>query len=193
MTTENTSLTDESQQVQVRMRGAQVEGLTVGNNWRRYHQDAKGLSLAITELIKQGLRSSDQAAVASPDNGLAWPRIQPSLNWSEFLLYRRQFRKTMAAIASGELTAPEPPENVADERHRVAIDFDGWAFADIAINPEWLEKTNVQELNDVLNDFLVGRALVPTQTELPEITALRERAMRLSPLPHTQSRTETLS
>ncbi len=85
-------------------------------------------------------------------------------------------------LVSGELRPPAPPQSEADAQQRVGIDFDGWAFAEVSLAPQWVDRVGVQQLNDAVDQFLVGRTLPLGEVELPEKVALDERARRLRSL-----------
>lgn len=170
--------TDEHLVITLRLGGHKVESVAIRNSWRSHYPGALELSVALTSLIR-GTLPPAQADDVEPLADLG-PRVGPMPDeqwngfWSEFNLWRAKAKRLRERVSGGESFAFEPLTEAIESRERVFVAYTAGRFASVAVHPEWVERAGIQELSDVISEFLHGIDLIQAQSEPPEIAEINE-------------------
>lgn len=168
-------LTDQHDVIKVRFDDDEIDGVVLTSAWRNYY-DAETVSVALSEVIKQGLPDDVRLGEAQLPHELPTGQMDPATwraFWDEFNAYNDAVVRLRNRAVAGEIADWNPPTEVSDDRRRVGVEYVGGRFEAIHLEPKWASEAPLQELSDRITDTLRSAPLVTERPTDPDREAMR--------------------
>lgn len=157
-----TEYTDDHGIITLRTDGAEVDAVGVRGGWER-HYDARTLSLAIRDLVRQAMPAATETPFTVTDRPILEPGPANPVALSAFWGAHAEYRAALMSIRErAGAIAPSERTDVSDDRRRVGVTYTGGRFEAIGLDPSWLRHASVQQISEVVTTVLRKQPLVRT-------------------------------